>query len=109
MIAKRIAIAKMFNEGHDYQAIRNYLKVTDKTITSVNNLVRYGNGGYSIVLNRIFEIEEKRQSKIEGKINLLKPPPSLGGALAGLAIHKAHQKIKQQAKLKSILNQKQTD
>lgn len=37
MFAKRIQIAKMLMEGYDYRAIRNYARVSDAAIATINN------------------------------------------------------------------------
>lgn len=42
MLAKRIQIAKMLLEGHDYRAIRGYVKVSDATIATISNKIEIG-------------------------------------------------------------------
>src|SRR3990167_9631390 len=75
MLAKRVAVAKMLSDGYDYQTIRSYLKVTDTTIATVNKVLKYGSTTFTTILNRIREIEKEREHKIEGQLDILKPPP----------------------------------
>lgn len=58
MFAKRVQIAKMLLEGYDYRAIRNYVKVTDQTISRINNILETGEGGLRISVSYLQKIEE---------------------------------------------------
>lgn len=58
MFAKRVQIAKMLLEGYDYRTIRNYVKVTDQTISRINNILETGEGGLIISISYLQKIEE---------------------------------------------------
>jgi TrpR-related protein YerC/YecD len=103
MIAKRFAIAKMLDDGYDYQTIRGYLKVTDRTIAFVNNKLNFGDGGFEKTLERISEIEKKRQKRLEGVSDFLKPPA--GGVDPFEVIELIGKQLKKRAKRKSVENQ----
>lgn len=102
MMAKRIQIAKMLLEGYKYEAIRNFVRVTDHTISQVNNQLNFGNGGYIKIIKRITQIEAKRQSKLEGKRSILDPGPYSGRGSAEWMISKLEQKGKNYLKRKSV-------
>lgn len=67
MFAKRIQVAKMLFEGYSYQAIRNYVKVTDSTIARINNMLEVGGEGLRTAITYLQEIEkdiDKERMKI---------------------------------------------
>ena len=57
MFAKRIQIAKMLLDGHNYQTIRTYVKVTDSTIARISNLLEIGGDGLKTAINYLQKIE----------------------------------------------------
>lgn len=64
MISKRIQIAKMLLEGHNYQDIKSSVNVTDSTISRISNLLALEDNGLEIAikkLNRIYEESENRR------------------------------------------------
>ncbi|MEK7534137.1 MAG: YerC/YecD family TrpR-related protein [Patescibacteria group bacterium] len=71
MLAKRIQIAKMLIEGYNYQAIRNYVKVTDSTIARINNILETRGEGLKIAISYLEKIEsdiEKDRMKISSDL-----------------------------------------
>lgn len=58
MLAKRIQIAKMLVEGYNYQAIRNYVKVTDPTISKISNILAVGGDGLKTAIGYLQKIEK---------------------------------------------------
>lgn len=67
MLAKRIQIAKMLLEGHNYQTIRKYVKVTDSTIARISNLLEIGGNGLKTAISYLQKIEseiEKERMRI---------------------------------------------
>lgn len=61
MIAKRIQIAKMLLEGYSYQAIKNYVKVTDATISKISNILETRGEGLKIAIEHLKNIEKETE------------------------------------------------
>lgn len=57
MFAKRLAAAVLLAKGHDYQSIRQILKVSPSTIAKLNLKIKFGNEGLNPVINNIFKKE----------------------------------------------------
>lgn len=53
--AQRLQIAQMLSSGKTYEAIRAEIATSSSTITRVNTELRYGSGGYRMVLERLKE------------------------------------------------------
>lgn len=51
--AQRLQVARMLSEGKTYEAIRAEISTSSSTITRVNTELRYGSGGYKMVLERL--------------------------------------------------------
>lgn len=51
--AQRLQVARLLREGHTYDAIRKRTSVSSSTITRINTELRYGSGGYRMVLDRL--------------------------------------------------------
>ena len=51
--AQRLQVARMLSEGKTYEAIRGEIATSSSTITRVNTELRYGSGGYKMVLDRL--------------------------------------------------------
>lgn len=51
--AQRLQIARLLREGSTYDMVRSQIPVSSSTITRVNTELRYGAGGYQLVLERI--------------------------------------------------------
>lgn len=58
MVAKRIQIAKMLLEGCDYRSIRNYVKVSDTTIATINNKLEIGGEGLKTAIECFRKVEK---------------------------------------------------
>lgn len=52
--AQRLQVARMLSEGKTYESIRTEISTSSSTITRVNTELRYGSGGYQMVLERLF-------------------------------------------------------
>ena len=50
---QRLQVAQMLAQGKTYEAIRAEIATSSSTITRVNTELRYGSGGYSMVLERL--------------------------------------------------------
>lgn len=59
--AQRLQVAHMLSDGKTYEAIRTEISTSSSTITRVNTELRYGSGGYKMVLERLFPAEESSQ------------------------------------------------
>lgn len=53
-IAQRMQVARMLAEGNTYESIRRQVPVSSSTITRINTELRYGSGGYQMVLQRLY-------------------------------------------------------
>lgn len=51
--AQRLQVARMLSEGKTYETIRAEIATSSSTITRVNTELRYGSGGYQMVLDRL--------------------------------------------------------
>lgn len=58
MFAKRIQIAKMLLDGYGYRAIRNYVKVSDTTIATINNKLQIGGEGLKTAIGYLKKVEK---------------------------------------------------
>jgi len=55
--AQRLQVARMLSDGMTYESIRSEIATSSSTITRVNTELRYGSGGYKMVLERLFPKE----------------------------------------------------
>ena len=51
--AQRLQVAGTLSDGKTYEAIRAEIATSSSTITRVNTELRYGSGGYRMVLERL--------------------------------------------------------
>lgn len=51
--AQRLQVASMLSQGKTYESIRGEIATSSSTITRVNTELRYGSGGYKMVLDRL--------------------------------------------------------
>lgn len=61
MLAKRLAIAVLLMKDFGYRRIKEILKVSDPTITKVQNQLRSGSGGYERLAKRLAKEEFWRE------------------------------------------------
>lgn len=54
-IAQRLKAAKMLREGINYAVITKETGMSTATISRVNRCLEYGDGGYSMILDRLEE------------------------------------------------------
>lgn len=57
--AQRLQVAQMLSDGLTYETIRREISTSSSTITRVNTELRYGSGGYKMVLDRL-EREDRK-------------------------------------------------
>ena len=58
-MSRRIKAARMLSDGYVYSEIAAQTGLSTATISRVNHCIKYGNGGYSKVLDNI-KLEEKK-------------------------------------------------
>ncbi len=58
-MSRRLKAARMLSDGYVYSEIAAQTGLSTATISRVNHCIKYGNGGYSNVLENI-KIEEKK-------------------------------------------------
>lgn len=51
--SQRLKVAQMLSDGRTYESIRAEISTSSSTITRVNTELRYGSGGYKMVLERL--------------------------------------------------------
>lgn len=56
--SKRLEVARLLREGVTYSEICARTGLSTATITRVNRCLKYGSGGYRVVLDRLEECEE---------------------------------------------------
>lgn len=57
--AQRFQVAGLLLDGNTYEMVRNQVPVSSSTITRINTELRYGSGGYQLVLNCLKELQEQ--------------------------------------------------
>lgn len=55
--AQRFQVAKLLSEGSTYDGVREQVNTSSSTITRINTELRYGSGGYQMVLDRLVDEE----------------------------------------------------
>lgn len=65
MFAKRLEIARRLLEGQKYESIMEDLKVTEKTISSVSNILAEKGNGFRTANQRLKDLENHYQKKRE--------------------------------------------
>ena len=56
--AQRLQVARLLHDGSTYEMVRSQVPVSSSTITRINTELRYGSGGYHMVLDRLSEQEQ---------------------------------------------------
>jgi TrpR-related protein YerC/YecD len=102
MVAKRIQIAKMLIEGHKYETIKKYVKVTDTTIAKVNNTLFMSGKGLKAAIVHLKKIEKDfEQKRMKGSSLKEKYPLSF---LPEILADNLGSKIKKRKRRESIKN-----
>lgn len=57
-MAQRFEVARMLDDGMNYQKIADKTKVSTATISRVSRCLNYGNGGYKMAIDKLKETEE---------------------------------------------------
>lgn len=60
-IAQRLQAAKMLKAGAPYSEITKNTGMSTATISRVNRCLEYGDGGYTMILDRISKAERKKK------------------------------------------------
>lgn len=56
--AQRLQVARLLHDGSTYEMVRSQVPVSSSTITRINTELRYGSGGYQMVLDRLSRKEQ---------------------------------------------------
>lgn len=51
--AQRFQVARLLSQGSTYEQVREQVNTSSSTITRINTELRYGSGGYQMVLDRL--------------------------------------------------------
>ena len=65
--AQRLQVARLLREGNTYEMVRSQVPVSSSTITRINTELRYGSGGYEMVLDRLAQQDEKDPDSSESE------------------------------------------
>ena len=57
--AQRFKVAGLLLDGNTYEMVRKQVPGSSSTITRINTELRYGSGGYQLVLNRLKELQDQ--------------------------------------------------
>lgn len=82
MLSKRLSIAFLLMRGYEYRQISRLLRVSLTTVASVNGQLRYGQGGYREILNKISK-EEKLEDFFSKVLEEIVSVPASGGKGSG--------------------------
>lgn len=74
MIAKRLSISFLLLKGYQYNDIKQLLRVSSPTIAAVGRSLRYGSGGYGIILESINKEEHLEKFFLEMGEKILSIP-----------------------------------
>ncbi|MBI2607513.1 MAG: helix-turn-helix domain-containing protein [Candidatus Doudnabacteria bacterium] len=66
MLAKRLEVVRLLNEGWKYEEIKNRLNISEATISKINNWKEAFGQGYQKVIERLKRESEKRKRKLPG-------------------------------------------
>ena len=58
-MAQRFEVARMLEEGMNYQKIADKTSVSTATISRVSRCLNYGNGGYKMAINKLKDSEKQ--------------------------------------------------
>ena len=61
--AQRFQVAELLAKGYTYDGLREKVPTSYSTITRINTELRYGSGGYQLVLDRLQPEQEQEASQ----------------------------------------------
>ena len=61
--AQRFQVAELLAKGYTYDGVREKVPTSYSTITRINTELRYGSGGYQLVLDRLQPEQEQEASQ----------------------------------------------
>lgn len=82
MLAKRISIAVLLSKEYDYREIKRILHVSFATIAAVSGLLKYANGGYRRVVEKLLN-EEKINNTLMNVVEGIATVGAVGGKGSG--------------------------
>lgn len=60
--AQRLQVAQLLAQGQTYKMIWDQIPISSSTITRINTELRYGSGGYQMVLDRLAQMDSEHDS-----------------------------------------------
>jgi len=102
MLSKRLAVARMLIGGAAYKDIREELKVTDVTISKINNSLDVFGEGYRLIINRL-NFNDRNSTRTERRPFVRGQIKAAQDVWKGLAIEsiKAHNRYKKRNSAKT--------
>ncbi|MEA4934279.1 MAG: YerC/YecD family TrpR-related protein [Lawsonibacter sp.] len=64
--AQRLQVAQLLAQGHTYKMIWDQIPISSSTITRINTELRYGSGGYQMVLDRLAQMDSEHKANLGG-------------------------------------------
>ena len=64
--ARRLRVAKLLLNGATYGMIQEQIPVSSATITRINTVLQYGEGGYSSIVERLVKQKKDESPEDEG-------------------------------------------
>ena len=64
--ARRLRVAKLLLNGATYGMIQEQIPVSSATITRINTVLQYGEGGYSSIVERLIKQKKDESPENEG-------------------------------------------
>lgn len=83
MLVKRLAIAFLLEKGYDHRTISRILRVSLPTVVSVNRARKFGNAGYTSVINSILKEEKLNEMIVKLGLKLVSIPAESSGKGSG--------------------------
>ena len=62
-ISQRLKMAKMLYDGAGYTEISSETGISTTTISRVSKCLKYGNGGYKTILDRLAAVDKEKEEQ----------------------------------------------
>ncbi|MGE4277900.1 MAG: YerC/YecD family TrpR-related protein [Lawsonibacter sp.] len=60
--AQRLQVAQLLAQGYTYKMVWDQIPISSSTITRINTELRYGSGGYQMVLDRLAQMDSEHEA-----------------------------------------------
>jgi uncharacterized protein YerC len=112
MLAKRLEIARRLLKGETYESIKDSLKVTEKPIVYISNILANAGKGFRNVDLRLQDLEkeysrkrEERQAYIEHRKRRKLPAETFLGNVVGAGVKALDKAVTKKIKITSVTKQ----